>query len=98
MDRKRPRKTLPKKLDGAQDAHLLALTCSPPPEGYNRWMLRLLAGRIVELEHVESLSYETVCRTLKKARANLAKPRMVYSTKGELRICGLYGERFGSLS
>jgi hypothetical protein len=70
LNRKRPRKTLPKKLDGAQEAHLLALTCSPPPEGYNRWTLRLLAGKMVELEHVESLSYETVRRTLKKVKSN----------------------------
>jgi transposase len=71
LNRKRPRKTLPKKLDGAQEAHLLALTCSPPPEGYDRWTLRLLAGRMVELEHVENLSYETVRRTLKKVKSNL---------------------------
>lgn len=70
LNRKRPRKTLPKKLDGAQEAHLLALTCGPAPEGYDRWTLRLLAKRMVELEHVESLSYETVRRTLKKAKSN----------------------------
>jgi transposase len=70
LNRKRPSKTLPKKLDGAQEAHLLALTCSQPPEGNDRWTLRLLAKRMVELEHVESLSYETVRRTLKKAKSN----------------------------
>jgi transposase len=70
LNRKRPSKTLPKKLDGAQEAHLLALTCSTPPEGYARWTLRLLANRMVELEHVESLSYETVRRTLKKVTSS----------------------------
>lgn len=70
LNRKRPSKTLPKKLDGAQEAHLLALTCSPSPAGYDRWTLRLLANRMVELEHVESISYETVRRTLKKAKSN----------------------------
>jgi len=70
LNRKRPRKTLPKKLDGTQEAYLLALTCSPPPEGAERWTLRLLANRMVELEHVESLSYETVRRTLKKVKLN----------------------------
>ena len=70
LNRKRPSKTLPPKLDGAQEAYLLALTCSSPPEGYDCWTLRLLANRMVELEHVESLSYETVRRTLKKATSN----------------------------
>jgi hypothetical protein len=70
LNRKRPSKTLPKKLDGAQEAHLLALTCSTPPEGNARWTLRLLANRMVELGHVESLSYETVRRTLKKVTSS----------------------------
>ena len=70
LDRKRPYKTLPRKLGGTQEAHLLALTCSPVPEGYNRWTLRLLADKMVELQHVDSLSYETVRRTLKKTKLN----------------------------
>jgi transposase len=70
LNRKRPYKTLPRKLDGTQEAHLLALTCSPVPEGYDRWTLRLLADKMVELQHVDSLSYETVRRTLKKTKSN----------------------------
>ena len=70
LNRKRPYKTLPRKLDGTQEAHLLALTCSPAPEGSDRWTLRLLADKMVELEHVDSLSYETVRRTLKKTKSN----------------------------
>jgi Homeodomain-like domain len=54
------------KLDGAQEAHLLALACSRPPDGKRRWALRLLAARMVELEHVDALSHETVRQTLKK--------------------------------
>jgi transposase len=54
------------KLDGEQEAHLLALACSAPPQGRGRWSLRLLASRMVELGHSDVLSHETVRRTLKK--------------------------------
>src|ERR671938_241020 len=57
-----------RKLDGAQEAHLIALACSAPPQGRARWTLRLLARRMVELAHVDTLSYETVRQTLKKER------------------------------
>jgi len=56
----------PTRLDGAGEAHLIALTCGAPPEGYARWSTRLLADRFVALGHVEALSHETVRRTLKK--------------------------------
>jgi transposase len=59
----RPR---PRKLDGEQEARLVALACSTPPAGAARWSLRLLADRLVELEIVETISYETVRRTLKQ--------------------------------
>ena len=55
------------KLDGEKEARLTALACSTPPSGYERWSLRLLADRLVELEVVESISHETVRRALKKA-------------------------------
>jgi transposase len=58
------------RLDGAQQAQLIALACSTPPDGRSRWTLRLLACRMVELGHVATLSYETVRRTLKKTRSN----------------------------
>jgi len=54
------------KLDGQQEAHLIALACSAPPTGRNRWTLRLLADRLVELEYVDTVSYETVRQVLKK--------------------------------
>lgn len=60
-----------RKLDGDCEAHLIALTCSKPPEGYNRWTLRLLSDRMVALEYVDSLSYQTVRRTLKKTNLSL---------------------------
>jgi hypothetical protein len=55
-------------LDGKQEAHLIALACSAPPEGKRRWTLRLLAGRMVALAHADALSHETVRQTLKKTR------------------------------
>lgn len=55
------------RLDGEQEAYLIALTCSEPPEGYTRWTLRLLADRMVELEYIENVSHETIRKILKKA-------------------------------
>src|SRR5215211_8748280 len=63
----RPRRRV---LDGRAEAHLVALSCSDPPEGRERWSMRLLADRMVELGHVEALSHETVRRTLKKTRSS----------------------------
>ena len=53
-------------LDGAQEAHLIALACSKPPDGKRRWTLRLLAERVVELGYAAAVSHETVRRTLQK--------------------------------
>jgi transposase len=64
----RPRPGSRRKLDGRQEAHLVALACSTPPAGRDRWSLRLLADRMVELGLVEGLSYATVRRVLKKTR------------------------------
>ena len=55
-----------RKVDERVEAHLIALACSPSPEGHDHWTLRALAGRVVELGLVESLSYETVRLHLKK--------------------------------
>jgi hypothetical protein len=54
------------KLDGKAEAHLIALRCGLPPEGRRSWTLRLLADKLVALEVVDSVSYETVRRVLKK--------------------------------
>ena len=64
--KKRDRPPRERKLDGESEARLIALSCGKPPEGRNRWTLRLLADKAVELEIVDTLSYETVRRTLKK--------------------------------
>ena len=59
------------KLDGAAQAQLCRLACSAAPDGHQRWTLRLLAERMVQLEVVPAISYETVRRTLKKMNLNL---------------------------
>jgi DNA-binding transcriptional ArsR family regulator len=67
LNRRAPNRVYYRKLDGEQEARLLALACSEPPEGQARWSLRLLADKLVELEIVEEeISYQTVRRTLKK--------------------------------
>jgi transposase len=66
--KKRATPPRPRRLDGRQEARLIALACGRPPEGRARWTLRLLADRMVALNVVEDLSYETVRRTLKKTR------------------------------
>ena len=55
-----------KKADGDFEAHLVALSCSRPPEGFSQWSLRLLADRMVALNYIDGISYETVRRVLKK--------------------------------
>jgi transposase len=71
LERKKPRREYRRRLDGDGEAHLIALACSQAPEGRSRWTLRLLADRMVELEYVEDISYETVRRVLKKTSLSL---------------------------
>jgi transposase len=68
---RRPRRDYRRKLDGEQEAHLVALACSPPPLGRRHWTLRLLASKLVELRYIDGVSYETVRQVLKK---NQLKP------------------------
>lgn len=68
LHRQAPTESPPHKLDGAQEAHLIALACSVPPTGRKRWTLRLLASKVVELQIAGGVSYETVRRVLKKTR------------------------------
>jgi transposase len=66
LHRQPPARTKPRKLDGAQEAHLVALACSQAPGGRTSWTLHLLADKLVELELVDSICPETVRKTLKK--------------------------------
>jgi transposase len=59
------------KIDGEVEAHVIALRLGPVPEGRNRWTMRLLAEKMVELDYVDSISYETVRQVLKKTNLNL---------------------------
>ena len=70
LARKRPTGRQYHKLDGAQEAQLLAVACSAPPEGSVRWTLKLLANRLVELDIVDRISAECVRTTLKKTRSS----------------------------
>ena len=85
-----------RKLDDRGEAHLIALACSPAPEGHDHWNLRLLADRMVELGVVESLSYETVRLHPKKLAQTLAEETVVHSG-GESRLRGSHGGRAGPL-
>lgn len=71
LGRRNPRREYKRKLDGDGEAHLIALACSESPEGSARWTLRLLADRMVALEHIDELSYQTVRRVLKKMNLSL---------------------------
>ena len=69
--KKRETPPVPAKVTGDVEAHIIALACSDPPEGYSKWTLRLLADKCVELNYAESLSHMTVSRILKKTNLSL---------------------------
>ena len=71
LGRKEQLNRRPKKLDGHDEAQLIALACSQPPEGRASWTLQLLADRLVECEIVDRISAETVRQTLKKTHSSL---------------------------
>ena len=91
-----------RKLDDRTEAYLIALACSPAPDGHDCWTLRALAGKAVELGLVESLSHETVRLRLKKTRSSprsatgqaVAETAMVHP-EGKWEICGGHGGRAG---
>jgi transposase len=82
-----------RKLDGEQEAHLLALACAKPPDGKRRWALRLLAERMVELEYVDALSHETVRQILKKRDQAASTPDVVHPTPAIGRVRLPHGRR-----
>lgn len=75
LNRKASSRQQERKIDGSTEAHLIALACSDPPEGYASWTLQLLADELVALEQVEveSVSKETVRRALKKTSLSLGR-------------------------
>ena len=90
----RPQANRYRKLDDRAGAHLIALTCTPAPEGYDHWTLRALAGRAVELGLVTSLSHESVRRH--QHPQAVAEEAVVHS-RGERRLRGPHGGRAGPL-
>jgi transposase len=64
--RRAPRREYRRKLDGEAEAHLVALSCSPPPVGRRHWTFKLLADKMVEMRFVDGVSYETVRRLMKR--------------------------------
>jgi transposase len=87
-----------RKLDGAQEAHLIALACSAPPDGQARWTLRLLAQHRVERADVDTLSYETVRQTLKKERPQPTPEKDgVHGWEALGRVRRPHGRRAGGL-
>jgi len=65
-----------KKADGDFEAHLVALSCSEPPEGFLRWSLRLLSDKVVELNYVDKISHETIRRVLKKTKLSHGRSKV----------------------
>ena len=82
----RPRPGAAAKLTDKQCAHVIAVACTPAPEGHDHWTLRLLADKVVELGYAESFSHETVRRLLKKHLETLASEGMV-SPGGRRGLC-----------
>jgi hypothetical protein len=81
LDKRKADRQRLKKADGDFEAHLIALSCSKPPQGHARWSLRLLADKMVELQYVDSISHETVRRVLKKRVKTVEESAMGYSTR-----------------
>ena len=69
--RKKPDREYEQAIGGKEEAQIIALACSKAPEGYERWTLRLLRDKSIELEIVDSVSYETIRKTLKKMKLSL---------------------------
>ena len=69
--KKRETPPIPAKVTGEVEAHVIALACGQPPEGYSKWTLRLLANKTVELGYIESISHVTVSNILKKTNLSL---------------------------
>jgi transposase len=74
-----------RKITGDEEAHLIALCCSQAPEGRERWTLRMLADKMVELDIVEAVSHETIRRPLKKMNLNLGRRKNGVSHQNKMR-------------
>lgn len=66
LDTSKGQREYKRKVDGDFEAHLIAVSCSSPPEGHGKWSLRLLADKMVEMEYIDQVSHETIRQILKK--------------------------------
>ncbi len=82
LQRKKRSRERTASLDGEGEAQLISLACSEAPEGRVRWTLRLLSEKLVELDIVDTISYETVRQVLKKHHKTLAEEDVVYTRSG----------------
>ncbi len=83
LNRRAPNREYHRKLDGEQEARLIALSCSEPPKGQARWSLRLLADKVVELEIASDVSYQTVGRILKKRTQAASEEAVVHTAASQ---------------
>ena len=93
-----PNSARPRIFDGAAEAKLIALTCSPPPKGRAKWTLRLLEDTVVELNIVERASDNTIGRTLKKRSQTASEEAVCHSARGQRRFRRQHGRCAGRLS
>src|SRR5205823_4968603 len=87
-----------RKITGDEEAHLRALCCSQAPEGHERWTLRMLADKMVELDMADAVSHETIRRTLKKMNLNPSKRKNGVSHQSKMRPSSVIGQWFGQKS
>ena len=90
LDRRKGERVYRRKANGDCEAHLVALSCSQPREGFSRWPLRLLVDRVVELANIDSVSYETVWPGKKRNQA-LEKAEMGYLPRAKGGLCRCHG-------
>ena len=75
LDKRKADRIYKRKADGDFEAHIIALSCGDPPEGFSRWSLRLLADKAVELEYIDRISHEAIRRILKKTNLSLGSKK-----------------------
>jgi transposase len=97
LHRKRPTGRQYRKLDGRQEAQLVALACSAAPEGRARWTMVLLADKLAEMQVVDSIDPATVWRTLKKQPQALAQAAVGHPAESQRAVRSGYGGRAGGL-
>ena len=98
LQRKKPAREYEHVLDGEGEAYLIAMACSEPPTGPERWSLRLLQQRFVKLGYTDNILYETIRRVLKKTNSSRGcEGGVVYPAAGQRRLCVSNGRCVGDV-